>query len=186
MCYYVNECGTLTDEDGNTYGFTGFYGSPNWSVSSDDENATVNIGPEQMVLIGADEGGDPITSATIEAGATGQVSFDWSYTTTDDDASWDFAYYINGVPVQLSDDFGANEQAGSVSFAVSAGDLIGFQIDADDACCGFATLIINNFETSGGDCTPGESSCAGDLNADGLINSGDLLVFLTVYGTACF
>lgn len=185
MCYYVNECGTLTDEDGNTYGFTGFYGSPNWSVSSDDANATVNIGPEQMVLVGADEGGDPITEATISAGATGQVSFDWSYTTTDDDASWDFAYYINGVPVQLSDDFGANVQEGSVSFAVSAGDLIGFQIDADDACCGFATLIINNFETSGGDCTPGESSCAGDLNADGLINSGDLLVFLTVYGTAC-
>ncbi len=180
----MNECGTLIDEDGNTYGFTGFYGSPNWDVISDDSNATVNIGPEQMVLVGADDDGNPITRATIALGETGTVSFDWSYTTTDYDASYDIAYYINGVEVLLSDINGAPEQSGTISFEANSGDLIGFEIDASDSCCGFATLIINNFTTPGGECS--SSACAGDLNADGLINSGDLLEFLSVYGTACF
>lgn len=183
MCYYVNSCGTLVDEDGNTSGFTGYYASPNWTISADDANATVNVGPEQMVLVGADEGGDPITRATIAVGATGSVSFDWSYTTTDDDASWDFAYYINGVPVQLSDEFGDNTQGGSVTFTANAGDEIGFQIDADDACCGFATLIISDFQTAGGECSV---ACEGDFNGDGVVNSSDLLTFLAVFGTLCF
>lgn len=183
MCYYANPCGTLVDEDGNTFGFTGYYASPNWTISADDANATVNVGPEQMVLVGADEGGDPITRATIAVGATGSVSFNWSYTTTDDDASWDFAYYINGVPVQLSDDFGDNNQDGSVTFTANVGDEIGFQIDADDACCGFATLIISDFQTAGGECSV---SCEGDFNGDGVVNSSDLLTFLAAFGTLCF
>ncbi|MFN5091782.1 MAG: MopE-related protein, partial [Bacteroidota bacterium] len=85
-------------------------------------------------------------AASFTVPADGVFTFDWTYVTTDvDGPGYDPAYYINGVPVQLTDDQGADSQNGSVSVAVTAGSIFGFSVVAEDNILGQATLTITNF-----------------------------------------
>ncbi|MGB0424076.1 MAG: hypothetical protein ACPGED_07135, partial [Flavobacteriales bacterium] len=181
FCQYMNECGDVVDEFGNTYGFGGFYSESNWNIQS-VEDSNVSFGPESLVILGADQAMVD-TEVSIIAPTSGELSFHWCYTTSDDDASYDPAYYVNGAPVQLTDNGGPDIQNGAQTISVTAGDLIGFGV-VGDGCCGNGVLVINEFTTPGaGPCAP---TCTGDLDGDGIIGGSDLLVFLSSFGTTCF
>lgn len=67
----------------------------------------------------------------------------------------------------------------------------------DDGSCEFISCVVlgctyegaQNFNPlatdDDGTCTFAPSTCTGDLNADGLIATSDLLVFLSLFGTSC-
>lgn len=60
----------------------------------------------------------------------------------------------------------------------------------DDGSCTFAPPVVcgpgTYFEVQTGECLPTiDAACASDLNADGLVNTTDLLTFLGAFGSAC-
>jgi hypothetical protein len=88
------------------------------------------------------------TYCETEAEIAGTVSFDWDYNTDDiDGAYWDVALYVDDV---LIDVFGADEQSGSYSVEVGAGETIGFGIMSVDGLYGGASLLISNFSGPSG------------------------------------
>ena len=88
------------------------------------------------------------TYAEIEAEIDGTVSFDWLYNTEDvDGASYDVAFYHEG---ELIDLFGADEQSGSFSIEVSAGETIAMGIVSLDGVYGGASLLVSNFSGPSG------------------------------------
>jgi hypothetical protein len=107
--------------------------------------------PNAVTLLGGDNGCSQVVpctlSFTIPAAGSGIVSFHWDYQTTDRDGpNFDhFGRLLNGTFKQLSDNFGANTQSGTDSFAVSAGSLFGFRIDCTDCVLGPASATISNF-----------------------------------------
>lgn len=83
---------------------------------------------------------------TIAAPGSGTLSFHWDYQTTDLAPDFDlFLVLNNGTAVQLSDDLGPSTQSGNYSFAVTAGQIVGFRLDCTDCSGGAATVTISNF-----------------------------------------
>ena len=77
---------------------------------------------------------DLLTYAEIEAEIDGTVSFDWMYNTEDVGGAFlDVAFYLDGA---LIDIFGADEQSGSFSVEVSAGETIAMGIFSMDGHLG--------------------------------------------------
>ena len=88
------------------------------------------------------------TYCETEAEIAGTVSFDWDYNTDDlGGAEWDVAVVVDGL---LIDQFGADEQSGSYSVEVGAGETIGFGIMSEDGLVGGASLLISNFSGPSG------------------------------------
>jgi hypothetical protein len=142
-----------------------------------------------------------LTETSITVNIAGTFNFQWDYYTNDADPSYDPAYYINGIAVQLTNDVGPNSQTGSISFFANAGDVIGFGIDATDGCCGESHLLVRNFTYPDDICGCTDplavnydplatfddgsclyTTCLGDFNGDGLRNTADLLIFLADFG----
>jgi hypothetical protein len=189
------------DADGDGYGAM--------SGMTTQGNSTVVFTSTGLIINGSNEqiGGMNVQGeAQFVVPADGVYTFDWSYSTNDvDGANMDPAYYINGVPVLLTDNFGADLQSGSVSVNVTAGSTFGFEIIALDNVLGEATLVITNFNglsnftgvqsctpiagyvTVGGDCNdnlsginPGASEICNtsDDDCDGSVDDG---IILTTY-----
>jgi hypothetical protein len=134
-------------------GFTGPYAPANWTLENFNADGSVDTTgtPNSIALTGGNNGSDDFgqTIYTITAAETGTVMFDWNYETFDSflDPSADFfGYILNGNFFQLSDDFGAIAQNGTIMFPVMAGDVFGFEIDTADNLNGFAQVTIANFK----------------------------------------
>jgi hypothetical protein len=127
---------------------------PTFTITAPGTSSVVTT-VDGLVMTGSNGGsGLAVTTlATFVAPATATYTFNWSYTTADDDPSYDPAYYINGVAVPLSAFPGANTQSGTQSVLVTAGSTFGFQITSTDDSFGAATLTI----TSLSDGNPGYS-----------------------------
>jgi len=136
--------------------FSGYYAVGNWTQACSpagcaDDNGSVSLlgAPASIELIGSDTGsGNPTRlDFTILTQAAGTVSFHWAYVSNDSlaDPLYDPAGYWNGGQFQLTSDSGSTTQSGDVSFAVSAGQLIGFSIGTNDNRFGNATLTISQF-----------------------------------------
>ena len=132
--------------------FSGPYAVGNWTQTVDGGSINTGGAPGSVSLTSSDVGGGTPTNAssqvfTIAAVADGLVSFDWAYKTSDSlGPSFDpFDFLLNASFQQLSDDFGADEQNGSFSWPVSAGDVFGFRAFSQDSCCGPATTEVSNF-----------------------------------------
>ena len=82
---------------------------------------------------------------TIAAVASGLVSFDWAYETTDDPSFEHFGFLLNGFFTQLSNNSGGISQSGSEAFAVSLADVFGFRLDCTDCVFGPAFVTISDF-----------------------------------------
>ncbi|MCT0198193.1 hypothetical protein KQ313_00605 [Synechococcus sp. CS-1325] len=94
-----------------------------------------------------DGAGPDNTNFLITFSATGTLSFNWNYLTTDQDGPlYDpFGYTINGTFTQLTNNAGLNSQSGAVSFTVNAGNVFGFRQRSTDSALGPATTTITSF-----------------------------------------
>jgi len=132
--------------------FIGPYDVSNWT-SSTEYGGSINLSgaPTSITLISGD--GRVTNSSqdfTIEAVDNSLVSFNWAFSTSDWDASWDpFGYLLDGIFTQLTDDRGLDSQRGTASFTVVAGDVFGFRAYSVDSIFGSATTIISNFSAPG-------------------------------------
>lgn len=128
-------------------GFLGAYDVSNWTPSPAGGSIDTAGAPSSILLKGSDDGiGPDDTDFTIAAIASGLVSFDWAYSTQDEDAQWDpLGWLLNGVFTQLTVDGSASSQNGSTSFLVSSGDVFGFRIHSVDSLFGPASATIRNF-----------------------------------------
>ena len=178
-CIYINFCGYAVNLNDVNVGFYDYYWSGVWAIESQG-NGMVNIENDEMYIVGSDDedlgGMNVLTQATTTAQFSGTYTFDYFYTSTDEAAQFDIAYYINGERVNITPSFEEMPDAltlpfieGSISFEASEGDLIGFGIDATDNCCGGATLTISNFTFPAPACVV---TC-GSPTADNYDPSGD-------------
>ena len=138
--------------------FSGPYAPANWTTTltgtppAGGGSVDASGAPAAITLNGGNVDctsgtGTCLLDFTIAVPAAGTVSFDWAYQTTDSGGSfWDlFLVLDNGTALQLSDDAGADTQTGSYSFAVTAGQVVGFRLDCTDCTSGAATVTISNF-----------------------------------------
>ncbi|MBX3112888.1 MAG: PEP-CTERM sorting domain-containing protein [Fimbriimonadaceae bacterium] len=126
--------------------FTGYYDHANWTFEqlAGGDGHVVSADADTLVLLGdeSDTGGDDYY--WINAEADGNFSFDWLYN-CDDDPGFDGGYYVVdslGNFTLLSDTDG---DSGHVDVAVTAGQLIGFNVYSFDGFFGGPMLTITNF-----------------------------------------
>jgi len=129
--------------------FTGAYDVSNWSISVDGGSVDTSGAPYSILTVSSDTGSkDPSsTDVTITALGDGLVSFDWYFSTEDEDGpEFDpFGWLLNDIFTQLTDNDGETIQYGSTSFAVTTGDTFGFSAFATDSDLGASTTTISNF-----------------------------------------
>jgi len=129
--------------------FAGDYAPANWTQSIQGDGS-INTGgaPASISLFGANDGSNANqnTDFTIAAPLAGTVSFDWAYSTNERFPLFDpFGYLLNGAFTQLIDEVGAQNQFGSASFSVLAGDVFGFRQNSLDSANRRASTTISNF-----------------------------------------
>lgn len=125
---------TLTDSDGDGFG---------------DGSIDISGAPFTIVLTSSDVGSNNIsnTDFTSVAFGDGLVTFDWLYSTADQDGSGfdPFGWLLNGVFLQITEDGLSTEQSDRVSFSVLAGDIFGFRLHSTDSGFGASTTTISDF-----------------------------------------
>lgn len=128
--------------------FTDGYAVANWTQSLNGGSINLTGAPSSIILTSSDDNsGNPNdTDFTIAVLGSGLVSFDWSYTTSDFDSSYDpFGWLLNGIFTQVTNNAGPTTQAGSVSFLVALGDTFGFRAHTTDSILGSSVTEISNF-----------------------------------------
>jgi hypothetical protein len=124
--------------------FAGDYAPANWTFNANGGDGSVDTtsAPSSITLSGNDNNtGGIFTNYTINASASGNVSFNWVYNSIDSPID-EFGYLLNGNFNFLSNQ---DRQTGTTTFAVASGDLFGFSIDGSDGCCGNGNATISNF-----------------------------------------
>ncbi len=111
-------------------------GSVNWikiTSSNDDGKKAPNLNTNQ--------------SFTIIAAASGLVTFDWLFSTSDSRGAQKDPFYwvLNGVQTELTSNGHNKNQSGPQSFAVNVGDTFGFILSSFDSKKGSSSLTISNF-----------------------------------------
>ena len=110
-------------------------------------NGTVSITPEGWLSLTGSHTGSALfpgahTDLTIQSRGTGQVAFDWLYSSVDI-PEFDIAGYLLGSDfTALADTSG---QSGAVSFAVTTGTVFGFRVRTLDNEGEPGVLTIKNF-----------------------------------------
>lgn len=137
--------------DNPIMGFNGAYNFSNWTITIPPQGGSVTaMGDSQVMLISPNSGGcsNASTMFSIVIPSTGQLIFDWDYTTNDiDGPGFDpFGYRINGTFFQLTDNSGPDTQSGSVIVNVTAGDVFAFSQNSTDCILGAgATTVVEFF-----------------------------------------
>lgn len=160
---YIEDCDTI----GVTYdGFQGPFDPSNWVLDVDSDSTggiDLSATPQTVTIIGPDNGYAPTTvnncssagytDLSIVIPADGEYRFGWNYFTTDGDfrtayvgtydpANDPFAYGVNGVYTQLTDDLGDPTQSGFETLTLSQGDVLAFRVNTTDQCGGGATVNL--------------------------------------------
>jgi hypothetical protein len=135
-------------------GFAGDYAPANWATTiTGNSNGSINAGgaPANIVMTssnGAVGGGAGATNWTITLPCSGNVTFNWAYTTVDG-ALYDYPRYsINGGAQTLFSGYstgGSNNQNGTQTIAVTAGDVLQLNIYSVDNVAGSCVATITNF-----------------------------------------
>jgi hypothetical protein len=124
--------------------FVGYYALENFTLLNvnSDGSATTPDGGLTLILTGPDDGSGQMGTTTLQilAAAAGTVSFDYSLFTEDipevDSAGWVLGPVYTVFP----------DSAGSVSFAVAAGQPFGFRVWSEDNLFGELVATITNFQ----------------------------------------
>lgn len=161
--------GASTNLNATSYGFTivndfaGVYDPSMWTEShspvTDQGIINSTNAPTSISIESSDGGNTGIHSViwTVTVPASGNITFDWNYVTTDvHGAAYDYPQYaINGTIVGNIPGFdpnGANSQSGSCTIAVAAGQTFSLAMTASDDILGSATTVFSNF--TGPDASP--------------------------------
>ncbi len=136
--------------------FSGPYAVANWTLTnSPGANGSVNTAgaPASLILNGSDDElniGDVTVDYTIITTATGNWSFNWSYTTSDGPNFDPAGVLVNGVFTQLTNNDGGMMQSGTFNGgSVTSGSTIGFRVRSLDNAAGNGVLTISNFSAPG-------------------------------------
>lgn len=126
------------------------YDVSNWTQTAGTGSIDISSAPLDVSLTSGNDGSGNLSSTifSIAITATGTLSFDWNYATTEANSFWDpFGYELNGTVTRLTTNgVGAgSNQSGSVSIAVNAGDIFGFRQTTRDNQFGSATTTVSNF-----------------------------------------
>lgn len=131
-----------------TIDFTGDYAVANWIQSPGDGLIDLTGAPTSVTLTSGNLGHPSVTNFTIAASTASTVSFNWTYSTSDD-PTFDPASFLKGViSLPLSNDAGPNFQSGFYSSPVATGQVFGFSVVSLDGQFGPATLTITDFKVS--------------------------------------
>jgi hypothetical protein len=146
-CYLVIAALTLTTQAARA-DFSGFYDPGNWATSTNGQGGFVNTAgaPASISLSSPDNGTGNFgfIDYSIQVPTGGVFSFDWFYQTFDVDGDgYDSSWYINNSVFALS---GTSGTFGNISVGVSAGDVIGWRMEATDSGFGPAVLTVSNFQ----------------------------------------
>ena len=130
--------------------FDGDYDVSNWTSTLGTGSINVLNAPLDISLTGGNDGSGTLSSTifSIAITTTGTLSFDWSYSSNEANSFWDpFGYQLDGTVTRLTTNgagAGSN-QSGSVSIAVTAGEIFGFRQTTRDNAFGSASTGISNF-----------------------------------------
>jgi phage tail protein X len=134
-------------------GFTGPYDFSLWDVILPPQGGSVQtMGDMEVMLtspdvtVGCPGGASVLFQVTVTT--TGQIVFDWNYTSQDVDGPFydPFGYNLNGTFYKLTDDFGPVSQSGTATVAVTAGDVFALEQRATDCILGQgATTVVEFF-----------------------------------------
>ncbi len=107
-------------------------------------NGNATISTNTAYIKGADNVSDGLINGIFTTSALVQnITFNWTYSTNDDDASYDpFFYSINGSRTYIKNS--GKSGSGSFSKLLNIGDVIFLGIDNTDGCCGFSEVTISN------------------------------------------
>ena len=128
--------------------FSGYYAPSHWTLTNTGDSngfADTTGAPASITLHGgSSQSGNPgDTDFTIAAAASGAVSFNWSYFSTDT-GTFDSAYFLlNGTPTFLADN--GHQGSGTFSTAVTAGNIFGFRVHTADNLFGDGELTVSSF-----------------------------------------
>jgi hypothetical protein len=126
-------------------GFTGPYNVSNWTTSAPDGGSIDTSGaPGTVQVVGPDAGFHGNIDFTIAAASSGNISFNWSYQTSDGPAFDRASWLLNGNATYLAGDTDQTD-SGSVSFHANQGDVIGLRVTSDDGLGGPGILTVSNF-----------------------------------------
>jgi hypothetical protein len=96
-------------------GFNQYYHSSFWTQSLNGGDGEIHHEIGSLRIRGNNNGtGNILTEVSIVVEVSGDYSFSWAYWTEDNAPGFDPAYYINGNPIELSDQFGELSQSGVV------------------------------------------------------------------------
>ncbi|MBK9257004.1 MAG: HYR domain-containing protein [Saprospiraceae bacterium] len=136
-------------------GFENEFAPGNWTLSNSnagDGDVDESLAPSSITITGSNTvvnpgGNNTDYCITVPGSTSGEITFDWSYTTSDADGSfWDrFGYVVDGIFTQLSDNAGPNNQMGSVTIPLSPDQEFCFRIFSVDQVAGAAVTITMNF-----------------------------------------
>jgi len=130
--------------------FTGYYDTTQWTTT-DTAGGSVNTSgaPYSIILTGGNSSVGGYTDFTRTIPTTSWISFDWSYTTTDDFPEFDlFGYVLNGVfkpLLSVGDLTPLLHQSGHVSVLVEGGTVFGFRADTLDGWNGAGVTTVSRF-----------------------------------------
>jgi hypothetical protein len=142
----------------NSSGFTGVYAPASWTISNPNGDiGTVNSSsaPSSISMSSGSTNSGNFSSVfyTVNITTTGIINFNWSYSTLDFSASYDYPQYaINGVIVGLIPGFsgaGGTSQLGNASINVSAGQTFSLVMTTSDNIGGVGTTVFSNFSGPG-------------------------------------
>ncbi len=136
--------------------FTGDYAAGQWTTYVvNGGNGTAAISADGATLTLTSSNFEPFTnliasdvlhSITLQKDVT--VSFDWAYSTADENGSSGdpFGYSVNGVFTQLSQDGSYDAQSGSVAkLVLHSGDVLSFVAKSTDSIWGASTTTVSGF-----------------------------------------
>lgn len=127
--------------------FVNAYDVTKWTKTTNGGSISTIGTPNSVVLTSSNNGGgNKNQDFTIAAAGDGIVSFNWNYTTTDDNSVWDsFGWLLNGVFTKLTVNGAILTQSGTVSFNVFTGNVFGFRANSLDSVFGAATTTVSSF-----------------------------------------
>jgi len=136
---------------GQSVGFVDYYDVTNWQIyDGGDSSVDLSGAPDEVTLYGSnDDSGQGLVvriDFTIASQGDGIVSFDWHYSTDDEDPEYDMLQFLlNDTVTDLTYHEGPHIHNGTFSAPVKAGDVFGFRINPTDNCCGGAMATISAF-----------------------------------------